>query len=341
MKKILVTGSEGYIGSILMPMLIERDFIVSGCDPGFFSEGNLIGTTYHSYEMIKKDMRDLTEDDLDGYDAIVSLAAMCNDPLGELLEELTYDINYHSTIKLAKIAKNAGVKRFIYSSSCSLYGEGGNKVLTEEDKPNPITAYGKSKILAENELLKLSDSDFSTVSLRNATAHGISPRMRFNIVVNSLTGFAKTTRLIQILGDGNPWRPLVHIKDISGVIIKVLESDKRIIHNQIYNVGDHAENYQIKEIAEHVKAYYPDCNITIAQKQSSDTRNYTVSFEKLNKQLGYHCKYTMDMGIKEMFDCYEMIDLDEETFNHRMYSRLKQMKFLLETKLVNENLRWI
>lgn len=340
MKKILVTGSEGYIGTVMVPMLLEQGYDVTGCDPGFFAEGNLTNTTFQKFNLMKKDMRDLIESDLVDYDAIISLAALCNDPLGEFLEDLTYEINYRATVKLAKLARNAGVKRFIYSSSCSLYGKGGEKILTEKDKTYPQTVYGKSKILAENNLMKLADNDFSPVFMRNATCFGISPRMRFNIVVNNLAGYAKTTGKIQILGDGTPWRPLVHIKDVCRAFIAVLESDKEVIHNQVFNVGDKKENYQIKEIAQKVKNQYPYCEITIAQKKSKDTRNYMVSFDKLNNILGFEANVTLDKGLENIAKTYNEINLTKITFNNPIYTRISQMKYLIENKIVDHNLKW-
>ena len=340
MKKILVTGSEGYIGTIMVPILVEHGYDVTGCDPGFFADGNLTNTPLLNYKLLKKDMRDLEEKDLVGYDTIISLAALCNDPLGALLEDLTYEINYMATVKLAKLARNAGVKRFIYSSSCSLYGKGGDKIMTEDDQTNPQTVYGESKILAEKNLMKLADNSFSPVFMRNATCFGISPRMRFNIVVNNLAGYAKTTGKIQILGDGTPWRPLVHIKDICDAFIAVLEADKEVIHNQAFNVGDSKENYQIKEIAKKVSMQYADCKITIAQKKSADTRNYMVSFEKLNNRLGFKANRSLNKGLEEIAKTFDAINLTKEIFNHRLYTRLSQMKYLLENKLVDHDLRW-
>ncbi|MCD4731755.1 MAG: SDR family oxidoreductase [Bacteroidales bacterium] len=340
MKKILVTGSEGYIGTIMVPILIKNGYDVTGCDPGFFAEGNLTQTKLPEYKLIKKDMRDLKEEELVGFDSIINLAALCNDPLGDLLEDLTYEINYIAAVNLARFARNAGVNRFIYSSSCSLYGQGTNKVLTEDDPPNPQTAYGKSKILAEKEIAKLADNSFSPVFMRNATAFGISPRMRFNIVANNLAGYAKTTRKIQILGDGTPWRPLVHIKDISEAFLAVLEAERGIIHNHTFNIGSSNENYQIIEIARKVKQHYPDCEITIAQKRSPDTRNYSVSFDKLNNRLGFAAKITLETGLKEIAKIFDSINLTDKLFKHRLYSRLLQMKYLIENGFLHSDLRW-
>ena len=337
--KVLVTGSEGYIGSILVPMLIEKGFEVVGLDVCFYSNGNLNRYSFPKYKLIKKDIRDVTLDDLKGqnYDAIIHLAALSNDPLGILNKDLTYEINYKASVNLAYMAKKAGISRFIFASSCSLYGA-SNKILTEDDEPNPQTPYGKSKILAEIDISKFADETFSPTFMRNATACGFSPRMRFDIVVNNLTGYAQVENEIKIMGDGTPWRPLVHVKDISEAIIKVLQADRKIIHNQTFNVGDSNENYQIKTIAQHIQKVF-NCNISIAKKNANDTRNYIVSFQKLNNKLGYKAKYSLDDAIYELKSIYNDIQLTKNEFYHRLYNRLKQIKYLIQNNIIDKNLR--
>ena len=342
MKKVLVTGSEGYIGTVMVPMLVESGFEVVGLDNCYYDEGNLNETEFPKYELIKKDVRDVTIEDFKdkGYYAVVHLAALSNDPLGMLDEQLTYDINYKASVDIAKLAKEAGVERFVFASSCSLYGQGGNDALTEEDPSNPQTVYGKSKILAEEGLSELADENFSPTYMRNSTAFGFSPRMRFDIVVNSLSGYAKVEKEIKILGDGKPWRPLVHVKDICGAVIHVLKSDKSLIHDQSFNVGDTDENYQIKSIANHVKKYFNDCEIKIVQEDAGDTRDYNVSFKKLNDELGFKISHTLDMGIEDLKSEYDSIDLNEQ-FEHRYYTRLKQIQYLLDNGIVDNDLRRI
>ncbi len=342
MKKILVTGSEGYIGTVMMPMLIESGFEVVGMDNCYYDEGNLNNTEFPKYTLIKKDVRDVSIEDFKdkNYFAVVHLAALSNDPLGMLDEQLTYDINYKATVDIAKLAKEAGVSRFVFASSCSLYGQGGNEALSEKDPSNPQTVYGKSKILAEEGLAKLADENFSPTYMRNSTAFGFSPRMRFDIVVNSLSGYAKVEKEIKILGDGKPWRPLVHVKDICGAVIHVLNSDKNLIHNQAFNVGDTDENYQIKSIADHVKKYFSDCEIKIAKDDAGDTRDYNVSFKKLNSELGFKVSHTLDMGIEGLKSEYDRVDLNEQ-FEHRHYTRLKQIQHLLDEGIVDNDLRRI
>jgi len=337
--KVLVTGSEGYIGSVLVPTLIANGYEVTGLDTCFFSDGNLTQENIIDYPIIIKDIRNVESKDLEGFDAIIHLAALSNDPLGMLDEQLTLDINYKATVRLAELAKKNNISKFIFFSSCSLYGQSDN-ILTELDLANPQTAYGKSKILSENALKELADSNFSPVYMRNATAFGLSPRMRFDLVVNSLEGFAKTTGLITILGDGKPWRPLVHIKDMSELCIHILKTDKSIIHNQSFNVGDSIENYQVKVIAEKVQSYYSDCKIEILNQNPGDTRNYKVSFDKLNNILNYKTKYTLDYGLNEIKNGYDNINLNYEVFNSKMYNRLTKIKYLIENNLINNNLFW-
>ena len=342
MVKVLVTGSEGYIGSILMPILIKGGYEAVGLDACFYSKGNLNEYTFPEYHIIKKDIRNIKKSDLldKGYFAIVHLAALSNDPLGMLDEQLTYDINYKASVNLAKLSKIVGIKRFIFASSCSLYGQVGRHALTEDSPSNPQTAYGKSKVYAEQELCKLADENFSPVFMRNATAFGLSPRMRFDIVVNNLTGYAKVDNEIKILGDGKPWRPLVHVKDICKSIITVLEAKKELIHNQAFNIGDNKENYQIRMIAEKVKKYYPDCGISIAKKDAGDSRDYNVSFDKLNNVLRFKRLWTLEKGIEELKNEYETANLDKEKFEERLYTRLKQINYLLENNIVDNTLRW-
>lgn len=336
-KKILVTGSEGYIGSVLVAFLISEGYEVSGLDTCFYSEGNLTGEDRVCYDLTVKDIRSVESADLEGFDAVVHLAALSNDPLGKLDPSVTYDINCNGAVRVAEFAKRAGVERFIFASSCSLYGQ-SDRVLTEESESNPQTAYGRSKIMAERELSKLADESFSPVFMRNATAFGISPRMRFDIVVNNLAGFAKTTGQIMILGDGTPWRPLVHVGDISRACGAILKADREAIHNQAFNVGDNGENYQIRTIAEYVQKSFAGCSISIAQDDAGDSRNYAVSFDKINERLGFQIATPLAEGIESIREVYERIDLDREVFEHRLYTRLKQIEWLMSNDMLSEDL---
>ena len=337
---ILITGSEGYIGTVLTNMLISQGYTVTGVDSCFYEEGNLDKTSFLKYNLIRKDIRSLDISDLKdkGYDAIIHLAALSNDPLGTLNEQLTYDINYHASVKLAKLAKKAKIKRFIFSSSCSLYGAGEEEQLTEESQANPQTAYGKSKILAEKDIGALADEDFSPTFMRNATAFGFSSRMRFDIVVNNLSGYAIVENEIKILGDGKPWRPLVHVRDICQAFILVLNSSQNKIHNQAFNIGSTQENYQIKTIAKHIQNF-TNCNISIKHDNLGDSRDYNVSFSKIQDLLGFNVEYPLDLGIQELLQKYTDIHLGEE-FYHRYYTRLQQINYLLQNNKIDSELFW-
>jgi len=266
------------------------------------------------------------------------LAALSNDPLGTVNEELTYDINYKASVNLAKLSKAVGIERFIFSSSCSLYGDGLGKVLDENSKSNPQTAYGKSKILAEEEISLLADENFSPTFMRNATAFGFSPRMRFDIVVNSLTGYAQVENEIKILGDGKPWRPLVHVQDICKAFMAVLNAPFEKVCNQAFNVGSNTENYQIKEIANRIKEYV-NCDVSIAHDSLGDTRDYNVCFDKLKSSLDFKIDFSLEAGIEELLLVYNNIELKED-FYCRYYTRLKQIEYLLKMNKIDNNLRW-
>ncbi len=340
MKHILVTGSEGYIGTVMVEELLAKGFKVTGLDSCFYSDGNLDKSIRPKYKLIKKDIRDIEIKDLKdkSFDVIIHLAALSNDPLGTINEQLTYDINYHASVKLAKLAKLAGIKKFIFSSSCSLYGDGKGEILDENSQSNPQTPYGKSKILAEEGISKLADKDFSPVFMRNATAFGFSPRMRFDIVVNSLSGYAKVETEIKILGDGKPWRPLVHVKDICKAFISVINTSIDIIHNESFNVGNNSENYQIKDIAKHVKKFI-DCDISIAQNNLTDSRDYNVCFDKINKNLKFNLDFNLDKGIQELLNKYNEIVLNGD-FYSRYYTRLSQINYLINNNKIDNELRW-
>jgi nucleoside-diphosphate-sugar epimerase len=339
-QRVLVTGSEGYIGSVLMPMLLAEGFEVAGLDVCYYADGNLTRATLPSYPVMRQDVRDVVSKDLEGFDAVIHLAALSNDPLGFLDENLTFDINYRGSVRLAEAAREAGVKRFVFASSCSLYGF-ADKVLTEEDEANPQTAYGKSKVMAEQTISQLATASFSPTFMRNATAYGISPRMRFDLVVNNLAGYAQTEGEIKILGDGTPWRPLVHIRDISAACIAVLQQPQAVVHNQAFNVGNDQENFQIKTIAEHIKKYYTRCEVSIAQKDAGDTRNYRVGFAKLKDRLGFEVAVRLDDGISEIHSAYTAIPLTSGIFADPLYTRLRQIQRLLREDRINSALRWM
>ena len=340
--KILLTGTDGYIGSVLGPYLVKSGHEVTGLDTGFYRSGWLFNngeTVYPRY--IHKDLRNITLEDLEGFDAVVHLAELSNDPLGQLNPEITYKINHQGSVRIAELCKKAGIERFVYASSCSVYGVGNSDYKTEESELNPQTAYAECKTKVEESVSKLADDTFSPTFLRNATAYGASPRMRFDIVLNNLSGLAWTTGVIQMISDGMPWRPLVHIKDISKAFRCVLEAPREAVHNQIFNVGDTKENYRVREIAEIVGAAFPGCKTTFGDS-GGDNRSYRVSFDKINSKLpGFSCDYTAQKGAEELYSIFKKIDLDADTFNGRSYTRLKQLKYLLETNQLNEDLFWV
>jgi len=337
--KVLVTGSDGYIGTVLVQELLKKGFDVIGLDTGFYRSGWLYNGVNTPPIVINKDVREITKEDLLSFDAVVHLAELSNDPLGQLNEALTYEINHRGTVNLAKEAKKAGVKRFIYSSSCSVYGA-SDAVSDENSKPNPLTAYAKCKLLNEKSLISLASDDFTPVILRNATVYGPSPRMRFDLVVNSLCGFAYTTGKIKMQSDGSAWRPFVYIKDVAGAMIAVLDAPKDSIHKQTFNIGNTNSNYQIKEIAEIISKQMPDCKIT-KNKKNVDTRNYKVTFEKALINLpGYEPKGDVSMGVQELLKIFKKISLDEDVFHSKNYTRLSQIKHLLDEKLIDDQLCW-
>ncbi|MFU8862185.1 MAG: NAD-dependent epimerase/dehydratase family protein [Cyclonatronaceae bacterium] len=338
---ILVTGTDGYIGSVLAPWLISKGLNVTGLDTGFYRSGwlyNQNGNRYPSY--INKDLRHITADDLRGFDAVVHLAELSNDPLGEINPEITFKINHKGSVRIAQLCIEAGISRFVYASSCSVYGVGSDDHKTEESEVNPQTAYAECKVRVERDVSALADDRFSPTFLRNATAYGPSPRMRFDIVLNNLAGFAWTTQEIKMTSDGMPWRPLVHIRDISKAVYCALTAPRAAVHNQIFNVGDTRENYRVKEIAEIVSAAFPGCRTSFGDS-GGDNRSYRVSFDKINSQLpGFSCEHTAKDGAEELYRIFSSIDMSAEVFNDRPYTRLKQLKYLLSTGQVNDDLFW-
>jgi nucleoside-diphosphate-sugar epimerase len=339
--KVLVTGTEGYIGVLLAPVLLDRGHEVVGLDTGFYRDGWLYdnGPT-RLPPCLKKDIRDITDEDLREFEAVVHLAELSNDPLGQHDPEVTYEINHLGSVALAKRCKKVGVARFIYTSSCSVYGIGTGDLKTEESEPNPQTAYAKCKVLVERDISALADDDFSPTFLRNATAYGPSPRMRFDLVVNNLAGLAWTTKEIRLTSDGTPWRPLVHVLDICEAIACALEAPREVVHKQIFNVGDTKENYRVKEIAQIVSQTFPGCTLTLGA-QDGDQRSYRVSFEKINARLpGFQCRRDATLGAFQLHELFERIAMTHEVFAFRAYTRLRQLEHLIGTRQINERFFW-
>lgn len=340
--KVLVTGTDGYIGSILGPYLIKNGHEVTGLDTGYYRSGWLYNDKDKQYPgYINKDLRNIEAKDLEPFDAVVHLAELSNDPLGKLNPEITYKINHKGSVRIAELCKKAGISRFVYASSCSVYGIGNDDYKTEESEVNPQTAYAECKVRVESDVTKMADDNFSPTFLRNATAFGPSPRMRFDIVLNNLSGLAWTTGEIKMISDGMPWRPLVHVNDISKAILCVLNAPREVIHNEIFNVGDTRENFRVKEIAEIVSEAFPGCKTSFGDS-GGDNRSYRVSFDKINNNLpGFSCENNARKGAEQLYKIFSGIDMDHETFDYRAYTRLKQLKYLLSTEQLTEDLYWM
>ena len=337
--RVLLTGIDGYIGTRLGQLLLQRNYDVVGLDTGFFSLGRLYNKIKKFPPVIRKDIRNVVEKDLRGFDAIIHLAELSNDPLGKINSQVTYQINHYGTIEMAKKAKKVGVQRFVYSSSCSVYGS-SDKISSEISPVDPLTAYAKCKILNEHALLAMADNNFSPIILRNATAYGPSPRMRFDLAINNLCGLAWTTGEIAMESDGSAWRPFVHILDICDAAICAIEAPRESIHNEIFNVGDTNANYRIKDIAQIILQALPSCKITL-NKEFVDKRNYRVNFAKINSKLpGFSCRRTVKSGIKELFDLFKEINLQRATFQSKEYTRLKQIEYLKSKDEINDELFW-
>jgi nucleoside-diphosphate-sugar epimerase len=338
--RVLVTGHNGYIGSVMVPFLQAAGHEVVGLDT-YLYEQCTFGDEVSDIPSIRMDLRDIDPSGLVGFDAVIHLAALCNDPLGNMNPGSTYDINHHASVKLAAAAKAAAVPRYLFASSCSLYGLAGDDMLTEEAPFNPITPYGESKILAERDIRPLADSNFSPVYFRNATAYGVSPRLRCDIVVNNLVGFAYTQGDVLIQSDGTPWRPLVHIEDISRAFLAGLEAPRDAIHNQAFNVGRNEDNLRVSEIADLVKAVVPACKVRYAEGGGPDPRSYRVDCSKIMKALpGFRPQWTVARGVEELYDAYREAALTAEQFQGNRYLRLKHIRKLQDEGRLNDELRW-
>jgi len=338
--KILITGTDGYIGSVMAPYMVRRGHEVVGLDTGFYRAGWLYGGDNGFKTQITKDTRQVELDDLRGFDACIDLAGLSNDALGQMDPEITYDINLRGATRLASLCKEAGVSRFLYSSSCSVYGLASQDIVDEESEPNPLTAYAKSKILVEQELMKLASDDFSPIMFRNATAFGTSPRMRFDIVLNNFAGHAWTSKEIKLKSDGTPERPLVHILDISQAFACALDLPREALHNQIINVCDSNQNYRVRELAEVIGNEFPGCTVSFG-KNDEDERSYRVSFEKIKELIpAFKCTMNLEAGAKEFKKLFEEINLSLEDFEFSAYTRIKQLKLLRQTEQIDRLLYW-
>jgi nucleoside-diphosphate-sugar epimerase len=338
--KVLVTGDKGYVGSVLVPMLRAAALDVVGLDSALFAECTF-GDAPRDGPGLRMDVRDVTGSHLRGFDAVIHLAALSNDPLGDLNPECTYAVNHCASVRLAELAKAAGVSRFLFASSCSLYGVAGREMLREDAAFNPLTPYGESKIRAEQDLSKIADENFSPTFLRNATAYGVSPRLRVDLVVNNLAGFASTTGEVLILSDGTPWRPLVHVEDICRAFIAVLRAPREVVHNEAFNVGRTEENYQIRELAEMVQAVLPSCTVKYAEGGGPDPRCYRVDCGKLAETLPeFRPQWTVRRGIEELCTAYQRLGLTRDEFLGERFLRIKHLEKLQREGRVDAMLRW-
>ncbi|MCP4261879.1 MAG: SDR family oxidoreductase [Planctomycetes bacterium] len=339
--RVLVTGHLGYIGTVMVPMFISEGYDVIGLDSDLYRSCTF-GDGPVEVPNIYKDIRDVEIDDLKDFDAVCHLAGLSNDPLGDFNPELTYEINHKASVKLAELSKKAGVRRFVFSSSCSCYGAAGDNMLTEESPLNPVTPYGQSKVWTERDVSAMADGDFSPIFLRNATAYGVSPRLRFDLVLNNLTAWAFTTGKILMKSDGSPWRPIVHIRDIVLAFVTVLNAPRELIHNAVFNVGLSKENKKIRDIATIVGETVPDCKVQFADGASSDKRNYRVNCDKLPEVLpSFKPKWDARRGAQELYQAYKKNCITLEDFEGPRYQRIGHIRKLIKDGILDSNLRFL
>jgi nucleoside-diphosphate-sugar epimerase len=337
--RVLITGHKGYIGTAIVPLFLSAGHDVSGLDSGIF-EDCIFGGEIVQIPEIRKDLRDVDRADLKGFDAVVHLAALCNDPLSDLRPELTFEINHAASLRFARLAKEAGVKRFLISSSCSIYGAAGDNLVNESAPFNPVTVYGQSKVMLDTDVSKLADDSFSPTYLRNATAYGVSPRLRLDLVLNNLVASAYTTGRIFLKSDGTPWRPIVHIEDIGRAFLAALAAPRKLVHNESFNIGQNDENYQIRELAELVAHTVPGCRIEYAPDAGPDTRCYRVDFGKVRQMLpGFRPAWNAKKGARELFEAFRQYDLPAEDVEGPRFKRVAHVKRMIENGQLDPQLR--
>lgn len=337
--KVLVTGDRGYIGSVLVERLLRAGFDVVGIDSGFFEDNLVFERKGPRYKQIKKDIRKITLEDLAGIDAIIHLSALSNDPMGEIDPKLTEEINHKASVRLAKLAKKAGVKKFIFSSSCSIYGIAKDGVVDENSKVNPLTAYAKSKIKTETALKKLASDNFLIYLLRNSTVYGFSPRFRNDLVVNNLVTTALAFGEIRILSDGTPWRPLIDIRDLADVFIEFLKTGNKVLSGQVINIGFNENNFQVKDLVDVIREYLPSCKVLYTGEHGTDSRSYRVKFDLFKKHFPQvHQKWPLSKSVRDMIVNLKKSKFSKKDFEEGRYTRLLVLKRLLENKQIDNQL---
>ena len=341
--RVFLTGVDGYIGAVLAPYLLARGMQVIGLDTGYYRDGWLFSDNARlaaTPQTLHKDLRRVTAADLAGCDAVVHLAELSNDPLGQNNPTVTRQINHRGSVDFAQHSISAGVRRFVYTSSCSVYGAGTGEFLDEEAPVNPQTTYAQCKVLVERDLAAMAGADFEPVFLRNATAFGPSPRMRFDIVINDLCALAWTTQRIAMTSDGSPWRPVVHVQDICHAIYRSLVAPADAVRARTFNVGQNSENYRVRELAEIVAAEFPHCEVSVGTS-SGDSRSYRVNFDRIHRDLpGFHCQFTVADGVRELHELFARIQLTPDMYGFRAFTRLKQLQHLQRTGQLDAEFYW-